>query len=123
MPRIKRATPVDAEVGAKIRLRRLEVGMSQTALAEIVGVTFQQIQKYEKGSNRIGASRLQQIAQALDRPVSYFFGGDGKPSKEKGLIADFFAKHDGMRVMHLWVLLTVEQRRVALALMQAQSRQ
>lgn len=63
----------DIWVGARARLRRLEMGMSQTVVAERLGITFQQIQKYEKGMNRIGASRLQALAQVLDVPISYFF--------------------------------------------------
>jgi transcriptional regulator with XRE-family HTH domain len=64
---------VDVEVGRQIKLRRQVLGMSQTALASAIGVTFQQVQKYEKGVNRIGASRLAKIAKCLDVPVSHFF--------------------------------------------------
>ena len=60
-------------IGAKIRMRRGELGMSQTDLAKAVGVTFQQVQKYEQGKNRVGGSRLDGIAKALQVPVSYFF--------------------------------------------------
>jgi len=65
--------PVDVHVGARVRLRRTLLGMSQEKLGEAVGLTFQQIQKYERGTNRIGASRLHQFAQVLDVPVSFFF--------------------------------------------------
>lgn len=65
--------PVDIHVGRRIRMRRVWLEMSQTSLAEQIGVTFQQVQKYEKGINRVGASRLQQIAEALEVPVSYLF--------------------------------------------------
>ncbi|WP_085044023.1 helix-turn-helix domain-containing protein [Ensifer aridi] len=65
--------PVDIHVGRRIRMRRVWLQVTQMALAEAIGVTFQQVQKYEKGTNRVGASRLQQIADALDAPVSYFF--------------------------------------------------
>ncbi|NTB87648.1 helix-turn-helix domain-containing protein [Agrobacterium tumefaciens] len=65
---------IDVEVGSRIRVRRKILGMSQTQLAESLGVTFQQVQKYEKGSNRIGASRLQNMAEILSVPISYFFG-------------------------------------------------
>lgn len=65
--------PVDVHVGSRVRLRRMLVGMSQEKLGEMLGLTFQQIQKYEKGANRIGASRLYQIAQILDVPVQFFF--------------------------------------------------
>jgi transcriptional regulator with XRE-family HTH domain len=79
----------DIHVGAAVRLRRKMLGMSQTVLAAKVGVTFQQMQKYEKGSNRISASKLYEIAQALNWPIQAFFDGleqGGRPS-EKGLHA------------------------------------
>lgn len=68
-----RPDPVDVHVGKRLRLRRVLQGMSQQKLAEAVGLTFQQVQKYERGVNRIGASRLFQLAQVLDVPISYFF--------------------------------------------------
>lgn len=71
----KKPNPVDVHVGSRVRLRRMLVSMSQEALGEQLGLTFQQIQKYEKGSNRIGASRLYQIAQTLNVPVDYFYEG------------------------------------------------
>ncbi|WP_207462855.1 helix-turn-helix transcriptional regulator [Azospirillum sp. SYSU D00513] len=64
---------VDVYVGSRIRTRRTLIGMNQTALAQRVGLTFQQIQKYEKGANRVSASKLWQFSQALDVPVSFFF--------------------------------------------------
>src|SRR3954466_6826236 len=69
----RRADSRDEEVGRRVRSRRLESRLSQTELADKIGVTFQQVQKYEKGVNRIGASRLQRIAEALDVPVTFFF--------------------------------------------------
>lgn len=69
------ANSVDYHVGTRLRLRRLELGMSQERLAEKLGITFQQIQKYERGTNRIGASRLHDISVALQVPISYFFEG------------------------------------------------
>jgi transcriptional regulator with XRE-family HTH domain len=69
----RRADARDAEVGRRVRSRRLECRLSQTELADKVGVTFQQVQKYEKGVNRIGAGRLQRIAEALDVPITFFF--------------------------------------------------
>jgi transcriptional regulator with XRE-family HTH domain len=71
----RNTTPVDAHIGQKIRTRRNLLGMSQTELADAAGITFQQIQKYEKGANRVGASRLQQFSEALGVPASYFFEG------------------------------------------------
>lgn len=71
----KSPNPIDRHVGARVRMRRLMVGLSQSKLAESLSVTFQQVQKYEKGANRIGASRLQQLARVLDVPPSFFFEG------------------------------------------------
>jgi transcriptional regulator with XRE-family HTH domain len=65
--------PIDVHVGARIRLRRTLLGISQMALAEAIGLTFQQVQKYEKGANRVSSSRLYDLAQILDVPLSYFF--------------------------------------------------
>jgi transcriptional regulator with XRE-family HTH domain len=91
---VKRPDPVDVEVGHRIRIERLARGLSQTALANQLGVTFQQVQKYEKGVNRVGAGRLTRIAEVLGVPVGTFFsgkemleeeqsknGGDGSPLK------------------------------------------
>lgn len=72
-PAKKTPQAVDVAVGARVRLLRVTRGMSQTALGEHLGITFQQIQKYEKGTNRIGSSRLAQIAKVLDVPVSTLF--------------------------------------------------
>jgi transcriptional regulator with XRE-family HTH domain len=69
----KKPNPIDIHVGSRIRLRRTMLGMSQEKLGESLGITFQQIQKYEKGTNRVGASRLQNIAGILNVPVSFFF--------------------------------------------------
>ena len=73
----------DTELGKRIRLRRDEQHMSQSELGDKLGVSFQQVQKYEKGVNRVGASRLQQIATALDVPVTYFFDDDGLGKRAK----------------------------------------
>lgn len=69
----RRANPVDVHVGARVRLRRMLLGMSQEKLGEHLGLTFQQIQKYEKGINRIGASRLFDLSQVLGVPVQFFY--------------------------------------------------
>ena len=93
--------PVDIHVGARVRMRRLMLGLSQDKLAETIGLTFQQIQKYEKGANRIGASRLFQLANALDVPVQFFYedlqkeGGDSTSSHE---LLTLLATPDGMRL-------------------------
>src|SRR6202045_2288431 len=69
----KAPNPIDKHVGSRVRMRRMMLGMSQEKLGDALGLTFQQVQKYEKGANRIGASRLQQISQILQVPVSFFF--------------------------------------------------
>lgn len=79
--------PIDQHVGSRVRMRRILAGMSQEKLGEALGLTFQQVQKYEKGSNRIGASRLQQISKILDAPPSFFF--EGAPSGDGGAIPGF----------------------------------
>jgi transcriptional regulator with XRE-family HTH domain len=91
--RSRGATPVDAHIGQKIRTRRNLLGLSQTELADAAGITFQQIQKYEKGVNRVGASRLQQFSEALGVPPSYFFEGVptvGKktPARQEGELSE-----------------------------------
>jgi transcriptional regulator with XRE-family HTH domain len=83
--RARRADGRDAEVGRRVRSRRLECRLSQTELADRIGVTFQQVQKYEKGVNRIGAGRLQRISEALEVPISFFFGSTaGTPARDSG---------------------------------------
>ena len=76
----------EIEMGKKIRLRRVEQHISQSELGEKLGVSFQQVQKYEKGVNRVVASRLQQIATALEVPVAFFYGGDGKAREVESLL-------------------------------------
>jgi len=105
---IKTPNPTDKHVGARIRMRRLMLGMSQTALADGLDLTFQQIQKYEKGVNRVGASRLQQIAHILRVPVEFFFEGGPAVSGAKADTADapslahvseFLATPDGLALV------------------------
>jgi transcriptional regulator with XRE-family HTH domain len=72
---LKAADDIDAYVGSRVRLRRMTVGVSQEQLGEALGLTFQQVQKYEKGQNRIGAGRLYRIAQILSTPVEFFYEG------------------------------------------------
>jgi len=71
----KAPNPVDRYVGSRVRMRRIMLGMSQEKLGEALGLTFQQVQKYEKGTNRVGASRIQQISEILQVPVSFLFEG------------------------------------------------
>lgn len=72
-PRLGKPNPIDVHVGTRVRLRRTLLGMSQEKLGEAIGLTFQQVQKYERGANRIGASRLYDLSRVLDVPVSFFF--------------------------------------------------
>ena len=99
--------PVDVHVGKQIRHRRWLTGMTQQQLAEAVGIKFQQIQKYEKGTNRVGASRLQAIASVLSAPVSYFFEGAPGEENEAGrgmaedgadFVVDFLNSSEGVQL-------------------------
>jgi transcriptional regulator with XRE-family HTH domain len=92
MPK-KRFDPVDVAVGNRIRVQRLLSDMSQSALGDAIGVTFQQVQKYEKGANRVGASRLTQIAKALGVPIKTFFDGsdENDSSQQAGTAFEFLA--------------------------------
>jgi transcriptional regulator with XRE-family HTH domain len=85
--RARRADSRDREVGQRIRSRRLEQRLSQTELADRIGVTFQQVQKYEKGVNRVGAGRLQRISEALEVPIGFFFG-DGSGSQKGSSVVE-----------------------------------
>jgi transcriptional regulator with XRE-family HTH domain len=73
----KQANPVDIQVGNRVRIRRMLIGMSQERLGELLGLTFQQVQKYEKGVNRIGAGRLFDVSRILGVPIDYFYEGVG----------------------------------------------
>lgn len=97
--------PTDKHVGSRVRMRRMMLGMSQEKLGDALSLTFQQVQKYEKGTNRIGASRLQQIAGILQVPVSFFFEGaaaTGEPflgvgeAPSPAYVSDFLATSDGL---------------------------
>jgi len=103
----KAPNPIDKHVGSRVRMRRMMLGMSQEKLGDALELTFQQVQKYEKGTNRIGASRLQQISHILQVPVAFFFEGaphiaggpslgdlDGAPSP--AYVSDFLATSDGL---------------------------
>ena len=101
------AHPTDQHVGTKLRARRTKLGMSQSTLAEALGLTFQQVQKYEKGANRVGASRLQQIAQILQVPVESFFEGlphepgqrhSPTDAPDAQYVADYLATADGLQL-------------------------
>jgi transcriptional regulator with XRE-family HTH domain len=78
--------PIDVHVGRRLRLRRTLLGMSQERLGQLLGLTFQQVQKYERGANRIGSSRLYEIGQILDVPVSFFFDDLPKGMGEAAIV-------------------------------------
>lgn len=86
-PKSRGPHPIDVHVGARVKLRRMILGMSQEALGKSLGLTFQQIQKYEKGANRIGASRVFELSKLLDVPIQYFYDdyGDTIGGPAKGL--------------------------------------
>ncbi len=112
MPGKKAPNPIDIHVGSRVRLRRMMLGLSQEKLGESLGITFQQIQKYEKGTNRIGASRLQNIATVLKVPVSFFFEdapgtanevdgfGETKPTS---YVVDFLSSSEGLSLNKAFV--------------------
>ena len=103
----KKPNPIDVHVGSRIRFRRNMLGMSQEKLGESLGITFQQIQNYEQGTNRVGASRLQAIASILDVPVSFFFddapgqSGAAQGSAEESstsFVVDFLNSAEGIQL-------------------------
>jgi transcriptional regulator with XRE-family HTH domain len=107
----KAPNPVDRHVGSRVRMRRMLVGMSQEKLGEALGITFQQIQKYEKGTNRIGASRLHQIARVLSVPVEFFYegapqigGSEGfAEGPASGYVADFLTTSEGLELIKAFI--------------------
>lgn len=115
---------VDQHIGARMRLRRLTMNVSQERLAEMLGLTFQQVQKYEKGVNRVAASRLWDVARALDVPVSYFFEGlDGgvnaqgmAESRGETPVFDLIASPDGAQLAAAYA--TIDSPRVRRGLLE-----
>jgi transcriptional regulator with XRE-family HTH domain len=109
----KKPNPIDIHVGGRIRLRRNMLGMSQEKLGESLGITFQQIQKYEKGTNRVGASRLQAISSILNVPIAFFFEGapgqDGEPvagmaeAPSSDYVVDFLNTSEGLQLNRSFV--------------------
>ncbi|WP_430514411.1 helix-turn-helix domain-containing protein [Pannonibacter phragmitetus] len=108
----KAPNPIDVHVGSRVRLRRMMLGMSQEKLGESLGITFQQIQKYEKGTNRIGASRLQHISTVLKVPVAFFFeDAPGSPDDFEGFgesqptsyVVDFLSSSEGLSLNKAFV--------------------
>lgn len=114
----KQPNPIDIHVGSRVRLKRTMLGMSQEKLGDSLGITFQQIQKYEKGSNRIGASRLQQIAAVLGTPISFFFE-DAPNAKSEGFaegdsanfVVDFLSTSEGLQLNKAFVKINDPQVR------------
>lgn len=112
----KTPNPIDVYVGSRIRLRRNMLGLSQEKLAEGLGVTFQQVQKYEKGSNRVGASRLQAVSNILNVPVSFFFDNgptalvEGSGPTERGAQPDelisFVSSKEGLALNRAFAKVT-----------------
>ena len=107
----KNPNPIDVHVGNRVRMRRMLIGMSQERLGKELGLTFQQVQKYERGTNRISASRLYRIAQVLGVPVQYFFedlpqsvaapaqeGGFAEARSEQSMIMDFLNSSEGLQL-------------------------
>lgn len=109
----KKPNPIDVHVGSRVRLRRNMLGMSQEKLGESLGITFQQIQKYEKGTNRVGASRLQAIASILGVPVSFFFedapevphiaGSGFREDNSTSYVVDFLNSAEGLQLNRAFV--------------------
>jgi transcriptional regulator with XRE-family HTH domain len=103
----KSPNPIDKHVGSRVRMRRMMLHMSQENLGDRLNLTFQQVQKYEKGVNRIGASRLQQISQILQVPVAWFFEGaptlsglpDSNIAPSPAYVSDFLATSDGLALV------------------------
>ena len=105
MVRTKSPNPIDKHVGTRVRMRRMMLDMSQTALGDALGITFQQVQKYEKGTNRISASRLQRVCDILQVPIPFFFEGlpsapaatgSNERSPATAQYTDFMATRDGL---------------------------
>jgi transcriptional regulator with XRE-family HTH domain len=116
----KAPNPVDKYVGSRVRMRRIMLGMSQEKLGEALGLTFQQVQKYEKGTNRVGASRLQQISEILQVPVSFLFDGgpsgaiNGSPFAEgasPAYVSDFLATSEGLALTRAFTRITDSKMR------------
>jgi transcriptional regulator with XRE-family HTH domain len=117
LPRKKAPNPIDQHVGSRVRMRRLMLAMSQEKLGDALGLTFQQVQKYEKGANRVGASRLEQISHILQVPVAFFFEGALIGSDlSMAQIDDFVSDSDCLRLMRAFMRIdnTTLRRRIAM---------
>jgi transcriptional regulator with XRE-family HTH domain len=112
-----RSDPEDVEIGQKIRAMRVARGMSQATLAEGLGLTFQQVQKYERGANRVSAGRLQKIAGMLDTPITFFYGETGTSKKldqDNGFA--LIQSKDAMRLMRAYAEISSGASKHALVL-------
>ena len=102
MPK-KQAHPIDIQVGNRVRIRRMLIGMSQERLGDLLGLTFQQVQKYEKGVNRIGAGRLFEVSRILNVPVDFFYEGvnaipAGASEPESAPVMEFVSSGEGLQL-------------------------
>jgi transcriptional regulator with XRE-family HTH domain len=107
----KTPNATDVFVGQRVRMARLMANMSQEKLAAPLGLTFQQVQKYEKGSNRIGASRMQQIAHILQKPVAWFFDQEGVARDETGALHKMLTTPGGVKLAEAFVAIADNDRR------------
>jgi transcriptional regulator with XRE-family HTH domain len=112
---IRKSGPLDAMVGAKIRMFRINRGMSQALLAEKIGVSFQQVQKYEKGANRVGASRLSQIASVLGISVGDLFESSGDLTPVSNSPIHLLAEPGALRVLKAYARTTNPRVRLSIA--------
>src|SRR5882762_9453889 len=116
----RRAGAEDLEIGRKIRALRLERGLSQSGLADGIGLTFQQVQKYEKGTNRVSAGRLQRIAELLNIPIMFFYGGtDARPKKNEPRSANlaFMQTKGAMRLLRAYTDISSRTTKYALVVL------
>ena len=125
--RSKEPKIMDKHVGARIRSRRIMLDMSQEKLGDALGLTFQQVQKYEKGVNRVGASRLAQIADVLKVPVAWFFDGEGAPRPKsdgsENAIDKFIATSEGVALVRAFTAIKdATTRRAIVALVESIAR-
>jgi transcriptional regulator with XRE-family HTH domain len=109
--------PIDRHVGSRVRMRRMMLGMSQKKLGDVFGLTFQQVQKYEQGTNRMSASRLQQTADALQVPVTFFFeGASSVPGTVPmpNYVVDFLATSDGLALTKAFTQIKSKKLRLSI---------
>jgi transcriptional regulator with XRE-family HTH domain len=115
----KPPNPIDVYVGGRVRMRRVEIRMAQQVLGDNIGLTFQQIQKYEKGTNRIGASRIQEIGKVLEVPASFFFEGapggwqGENDSQTSPALLELMGTREGQVLVHCFSRITDPEIRTA----------